>query len=91
VEEYGTARQATDDNIIRRMRFACWVTKVTDTLRTYNTDYFLTAKMVTPTRLNVALYLNLSVLFNSIWRTPTQVYRAVSVPTILTHNTVHLI
>jgi hypothetical protein len=24
VEKYGTARQATDDNIIRRMRFACW-------------------------------------------------------------------
>jgi hypothetical protein len=31
VEKYGRARQATDDNIIRRMRFACWVTKATDT------------------------------------------------------------
>jgi hypothetical protein len=31
VEKYGTARQATDDNIIRRMRFACWITKATDT------------------------------------------------------------
>ena len=31
VEKYGTARQATDDNIIRHMRFACWVTKATDT------------------------------------------------------------
>jgi hypothetical protein len=31
VEKYGTARQATDGNIIRRMRFACWVTKATDT------------------------------------------------------------
>jgi hypothetical protein len=31
VEKYGTARQATDDNTIRRMRFACWVTKATDT------------------------------------------------------------
>jgi hypothetical protein len=30
-EKYGTARQATDDNIIRRMRFACWITKATDT------------------------------------------------------------
>jgi hypothetical protein len=30
VEKYGTARQATDDNIIRRMRFECWITKVTD-------------------------------------------------------------
>ena len=24
-------RQATDDNMIRRMRFACWMTKATDT------------------------------------------------------------
>jgi hypothetical protein len=30
VEKYDTAGQATDDNIIRRMRFACWITKVTD-------------------------------------------------------------
>jgi hypothetical protein len=30
-KKYGTARQATDDNIIRRMRFARWVTKATDT------------------------------------------------------------
>jgi hypothetical protein len=31
VEKHGTARQATDDNIIRRMRFTCWITKATDT------------------------------------------------------------
>jgi hypothetical protein len=31
VEKYSTARQATDDNLIRRMRFACWITKATDT------------------------------------------------------------
>jgi hypothetical protein len=31
VEKYGRAGQATDDNIIRRMRFACWLTKATDT------------------------------------------------------------
>jgi hypothetical protein len=30
VEKYGTARQATDDIITRRMRFACWITKATD-------------------------------------------------------------
>jgi hypothetical protein len=35
VEKYGTARQATDDTIIRRMRFACWITKATDTHRDY--------------------------------------------------------
>ena len=32
VAEYGTARQATDDNIIRRMRFVCWITKAGETL-----------------------------------------------------------
>jgi hypothetical protein len=35
VEKYGTARQATDDNIIRRMRLACWVTKAADTHSAY--------------------------------------------------------
>jgi hypothetical protein len=25
-EKYGRARQVTDNNIIRRMRFACWIT-----------------------------------------------------------------
>ena len=31
VEKYVTARQATDDNIIMDMRFACWTTKAIDT------------------------------------------------------------
>jgi hypothetical protein len=31
VDKYGRAGQATDDNIIRRMRFACWITKAADT------------------------------------------------------------
>jgi hypothetical protein len=35
VEKYGRARQATDDNTIRRMRFACWITKVTGTRSEY--------------------------------------------------------
>jgi hypothetical protein len=35
VEKYGRARQATDVNIIRRMRFACWITKATDTHSEY--------------------------------------------------------
>jgi hypothetical protein len=32
VEKCGTPGQATDDNIIRHMRFACWVNKAADTL-----------------------------------------------------------
>jgi hypothetical protein len=35
VEKYGRVRQATDDNTIRRMRFACWITKATDTHSEY--------------------------------------------------------
>ena len=35
VEKYGRARQATDDNITRRMRFACWIAKATDTHSEY--------------------------------------------------------
>ena len=31
MEEYDRARQATDGNLIRRMRFVCWLTKPTDT------------------------------------------------------------
>ena len=31
MEKYGRATQATDDNIIRRMHFACSITKATDT------------------------------------------------------------
>jgi hypothetical protein len=55
VEKHGTARQATYDNIIQRMRFACWITKATDTLRIYNNYCFSTATMVTRTRLSVTL------------------------------------
>jgi hypothetical protein len=35
VEECGTVRQAADDNIIRRMRFACRVTKAIATHSEY--------------------------------------------------------
>ena len=58
VEKYGTARQATDDNIIRRMRFAYWITKATDTHSEYLKHSFSMATMVTRTRLNVTLYLH---------------------------------
>ena len=35
MEKYDVARQATDDNIIRRMRIACWIPKVTNTRTEY--------------------------------------------------------
>ena len=31
MEKYGTARQATDINTMQHKRFACWITKATDT------------------------------------------------------------
>jgi hypothetical protein len=35
VGKYGAAREAIDDNVTRRMRLACWITKVTDTYSNY--------------------------------------------------------
>ena len=35
MEKYSTARQATDENIIQRMRFEYWITKTTDTHSEY--------------------------------------------------------
>jgi hypothetical protein len=35
VENYGRARQATGDTIMRRMRLACWIAKATDTHSEY--------------------------------------------------------
>jgi len=35
VAKYGPVRQAADGNIIRRMRFACLITKATDTHSEY--------------------------------------------------------
>ena len=35
VEKYGTAGQATDNNITRRMRISYWITKATDTHSEY--------------------------------------------------------
>jgi hypothetical protein len=37
VEKYGTAGRATDDNITRRKRVACWTNKATDTHWDYET------------------------------------------------------
>jgi hypothetical protein len=57
MEKYGKATQATDDNIMRRMRFACWITKATDA----NSEYalliaFPITKMVTLMRLKITFY-----------------------------------
>jgi hypothetical protein len=43
-KKYGTARQATDENIIRRMRIEGWITKATDTHSEYVTFKLLHGK-----------------------------------------------
>ena len=35
MEKYGTARQATEDNIVWHMRFTCWTRKATKTRSEY--------------------------------------------------------
>jgi hypothetical protein len=44
------------DDIIRRMRIACWIPKATDTLRICNTYFFSTPTMVARTRLVFRLH-----------------------------------
>ena len=80
----GVAREATGDNIILRMRFACWINKTTDThSERCNTYCFSTATMVT--RLSVVLFVRyLSCLlkmthkhsedWNILWGTSCVVY-----------------
>jgi hypothetical protein len=58
VKKYGTARQYTDENIIRRMHIACLITTAADRreLIILNTYCFPTTTMVTRTRLHITLY-----------------------------------
>jgi hypothetical protein len=59
LKKCGGARQVTDDNIIRRLWFACWITKTIDThTHTCSTYCFSTATVVSRTRLNVTLYVH---------------------------------
>jgi len=53
MEKCGTTRQATDDSVIWRIRFACWIPEVTDTLRICNIYCFSRATVVTGTPLSV--------------------------------------
>jgi hypothetical protein len=63
VEEYGGTRQATDEDIIRRMRFACWITKATDKRGICGVYCFSAAIMVTLRRPDLRFIRTLPVLF----------------------------
>ena len=57
MKKYGTAGQFTDDNIIWRTYFACWIPKATDTHthRINGTSFFCTTTMVTQMHLNFSI------------------------------------
>jgi hypothetical protein len=54
VGEFGRGKQATDDDVIWRMRIACWLTKTTDIHSKCNTYWFSTATVVTRVCIKVA-------------------------------------
>jgi hypothetical protein len=54
VDEFGRAREATDDSITRRLRFACWITKATGIHSICNTFSFSTFTVVTRNRFKTA-------------------------------------
>ena len=59
MEKYGTAAQVSYDNILRRMKFTCWITEATDTHSEYVIlIVFCTATIVTLKRLIVTLYVH---------------------------------
>ena len=60
VEKYGTAGQATEDNITRHMRIACWINNATDSHSEYVKLAAFprrTATVVTRTHVNVTFTL----------------------------------
>jgi len=82
VEKYGKARQATYDNIFWHVRFACWITKVTDTPSEYSNYCFSTATMVMQTQFNFKLLHTFPALLYSFfwvipWHLKSEIYRPV--------------
>jgi hypothetical protein len=67
VEKYGTARQAADDNIIQRMRFACWITPATDTHSEYGILIAFPQQQWLRERASVLRYSALPVLYLNIF------------------------
>jgi hypothetical protein len=59
VEQHSTAGEATGDDVSQRMRFACWITKVTDT-HSEHVILFFRATIVKITSLKVTLYVHVS-------------------------------
>jgi len=58
VEKYVTARQATDNNIIWRMRTACWITKAMD----IHSEYVILIALQLQQRLHLKVMLHVNCL-----------------------------
>ena len=64
-KNFGTAGQATDDNIIRRTCFACWITKATNTQVEYVIFIGFTRIKLGKCALITRLYIHYPSCFNS--------------------------
>jgi hypothetical protein len=98
VEQCGKARLATDGDIIRRMRVACWITKATEThthiykhTHTHTQSYtycFSTATIVTRTRQDLNAYIRcLSFFFSCVNSACSNIY---GVSNIVKNQFVHV-
>ena len=72
-EKHSKARDATGDDIIQRMRFACWMRSYKHILRMCITYCFSTVRMVTRTHLNVVLFIYClcCIIFSKLYSTMT--------------------
>jgi hypothetical protein len=67
VEKYDRAGQVTYDNIIRRMRFACWITKAADTHWEYVTLVAFPRQQWLRERASLLRYMYSAILFKYWW------------------------
>jgi len=65
-EKYGRAGHATDCNIVRLVRFACWINKATNTFRIYNIYCYALTTMVARRSIDYPFIRTLPVLFISV-------------------------
>ena len=65
VEKYCTVRQATDDNTIGRMSFACWITKATDSHSEYAIIIALPLQQWLHERTSTSRYTHIACVANS--------------------------
>jgi len=63
VEKYGKTVEATDDDIIWRTRFACWLPKATDAHSEHVVRIALPLQKLLHKRLSILRYTTLAVLF----------------------------